>query len=230
MKGNFKAKYALTVLGSVPIKNEQSSLLTKFKRATVAMISEIDEAERNNAIRATLAGVCLLTVKASMKHGEWSPWLKQNVTGQSQRRVQQLMRLGFHFVEKARVDQAQLLSLTQEGSITDLSVRKTIVEAATKFAAGRSLTELLIARGIIPSPDLDDDAEQETSGGGTPTLQAGESNFLQDVAEWLLNLRKITTDPEKLKEIPKRELSALVKDAEQWLEDMNKAVAALTQK
>jgi hypothetical protein len=229
MKGNFKAKHALTVLGSLPLKNEQGSLLTKFRNATVAMIGEIDEAERANAIRGTLAGVGLLTVKASMGHGEWSPWVKENITGQSLRRVQQLMKLGMHFMEKARVDQTQLLSLTQGEAKLDLSTRKTIFEAASKFADGRSLTELLIARGIISAPAPDDDAEQESAGGGSSSSTV-ERSILEDVSEWLLNLRETTTDPEQLKKIPKRDIKALVKQVADYSQDLNKAVEALSEK
>lgn len=233
MKGNFKAKHALTVLASAPLKNELNSFLPTLQSTTIQLIEELEASEKANVGRGVLAGVGLLAMKAALGHGEFGPWMEKHAQ-RSPRRCQHLMKLALHFMEKMRVDQPELLALTHGGTTADAKKSwSSLKEKVEKFAAGRGLTDLLIARGIVSAPQLDDDAELDgPSENARPVLAAGGGNdhFLADVSEWLLNLRKRTTDPEQLKKIPRKEIKALVKEVAAYAEDLNKAVEALSQK
>lgn len=63
-------------------------------RTERALASSLRAAARGLADAAhahdAATGAALLDAKASMKHGEWLPWLKS--TGISERRAQQIMR------------------------------------------------------------------------------------------------------------------------------------------
>ncbi|MFA5266035.1 MAG: hypothetical protein WC378_19610 [Opitutaceae bacterium] len=147
---------ALVVLSDRELTyNEQQ--LPKLQAAAIAQIQQIRTLEREGAARAILAGLTLHRVKASLKFGQFMPWLKGNVQGVAYSQCNYYMRLASVFVEKCRVSKPDLLALPGDQTslaITSETEGRALLEKLSAFVGDRSLRDLLEKHGIKNSPKL----------------------------------------------------------------------------
>ena len=96
-------------------------------------------------------GVILWQAKAALPHGQFQPWIKENIAGKSYRSCAYYMKLTMAFVETARPGAALLECLSgidfEKDTGFDYNEHATLA-AIAKFTGDLSLTELLIKHGI----------------------------------------------------------------------------------
>lgn len=161
---------ALVVLGDKELTYSQEQL-PKLQTAALQQISQIRQLEREGAARAVLAGLTLHRVKASVKFGQFLPWLKANVKGVGYAQCNFYMRLASVFVEKMHVRKPDILALP--GDQTNLALDDANGEARVFFAklsdfvGERSLNELLDKYDIKSAPKLG--GAREPAADDTPT-------------------------------------------------------------
>lgn len=216
MKGNFKATAALTLLSTTNVTAPQ---VKKFGDAVAEEFRQIPLQERMNAARAILVGIGFHAVKASLKHGEFTPWLGSKVNqvnfwspATAKVNASYYMRLALAFVEQAKPSKQELLALTAGGEITPNlntadSAAKKLFSRIEEFIGERSLNEILIDEGI----------KGGGSGGSSSTPAAvtagGEDPLLADTASHLMGLRALLLDPETVKRFTAHQLDDIEK---QW--------------
>lgn len=234
MKGNFKAKGALALLDSNVMPSAPAGAAQKWSRAVAEQINEIARAERMTPRRAIAVGLMLHSVKASLKHGEFRPWLSQMLTGltfwtESTAKVNSsyYMRLALAFVEQTKPTANELAALPASNLRLDLDnaqgAAAKLVKRLDEFCGEASLQELLEQHGI------------KNGGGGAggksaaavEALPADDNTLLQEVAEWLVNLRKTVVSPETLKRLTPAQLADMETQMTSTLEDFRKAREAL---
>ena len=92
---------ALVVLQET--SNLHTVQISKLQAIVAEQFEMVRTLERDAALRAILVGLILYRIKAGLKHGEFMPWLKKNITGTGYRQCAYYMRLGFEFVECTRL-------------------------------------------------------------------------------------------------------------------------------
>lgn len=95
-------------------------------------------------------GVILWQAKAELPHGQFQPWIKENIAGKSYRSCAYYMKLTMAFVETVRPGSALLECLSGmdfDKADLDFNEQGTLA-AIAKFTGDLSLTELLIKHGI----------------------------------------------------------------------------------
>lgn len=155
-KSDTKNATALAILGDRSLSYDQA-MLPKIQEATLQQLAEVNRLGRERAARALLAGLGLCRVKASLKHGQFQPWLKAHVkVGLVS--CNNYMRLALAFVEKAGVSKPDLLALP--GDQTNLAIdesdeaQRRFFSKLEKFVGQSSLSELLEKHGIKGQPKL----------------------------------------------------------------------------
>lgn len=155
-KSDTKNTTALAILGDRSLSYDQA-MLPKIQEATLQQLAEVNRLGRERAARALLAGLGLCRVKASLKHGQFQPWLKAHVkVGLVS--CNNYMRLALAFVEKAGVSKPDLLALP--GDQTNLAIdesdeaQRRFFSKLEKFVGQSSLSELLEKHGIKGQPKL----------------------------------------------------------------------------
>lgn len=174
-KGNHsaKTKTALVVLndGGAIITNKQE--LAAFQAHTAKQLALIYKAETENVLRRIFIGLALWRIKASLKHGEFGPWLKKHVAA-GHSHINHMMRAAQTFVEKARLAQPDVLTLTNGQLAVDVAgsdapTRK-LVAAAEKFVGEMTWGELLDKHGIKDAAKTGGArTKAKTADGGAPS-------------------------------------------------------------
>lgn len=157
-KGNHskKTETALGLVQGAPLTDKAQ--LAKFQSRTAEQLALIQTTEHGNVVRRLFVGLALHSIKASMKHGEWLPWLKKNAKGNSYRQTAYMMSAALAFVEEARVAKPELLAITSGETSLDLDTKngatRKIAAAAEKFVGELTWGELLDKHGIKDAKKL----------------------------------------------------------------------------
>jgi len=173
--------------------------LTSLQTTALKQLQLIRTLERDAALRAILVGLALHRIKASLKHGDFMPWLKKNLEATGYRQCAYYMKLGSVFVETARLSKPELLAVP--GDKTDLALvpadaeAKRFMEKAQKFVGDLSLNELMDEYGIKEKKKL----------GGARDGGADDGKI----------------DPERMAEMKREEASECLQRAEQLFVDEN---------
>jgi hypothetical protein len=126
--------------------------ILKLQSITLKQIKLIAQMERDGALRAIIVGIALHRIKASVNHGEFMPWIKENVEGAGYNQANYYMRLALAFTDRACVTMPELLSLPVDGTEFALdsadAFARRFLEKAQNFVGDRSLNELLREHGI----------------------------------------------------------------------------------
>lgn len=145
---------ALATISGALITNKQQ--LAAFQANTAEQLAVIGRTESLNVKRRLFVGLALLTIKASLKHGQWLPWLKQHAKGASYRQCAYMMALAQVFLEDNRGARSEVAALPASGfalEIADGAPRK-LVAAAEKFTGELTWGELLDTHGLKDAPKL----------------------------------------------------------------------------
>lgn len=232
MKGNFKKTTALTLLNSSAIKAPGNGDVEKWQECVAGQMDEITRSERMTPRRAVVVGLMLHAVKASLKHGDFTPWLRQTLTrlkfgtlGTAQVKASYYMRLSLAFVEDTKPSAPELAAIPAGGMVLDLdsaagSAAK-LVKRIDSFCGESSLNELLVEHGI----------KHAGTGGANSTknaaLPADDNTLLQELAAWRLNLRRSLVDPTTAKRIPPEVHRNLYRELHSDLQDYAQLLATM---
>jgi hypothetical protein len=157
MSRNSNSTSALVVLQDRELTYTQEQL-PKLQTAALAQIAMVRQLEREGAARAIMAGLTLHRVKASLKRGEFLPWIKGSVKGVGYAQCNFYMRLAGVFVGKAKVSKPDLLALP--GDQTELALdggegqARDFFAKLSRFVGECSLNELLDKHGIKTASKL----------------------------------------------------------------------------
>lgn len=111
--------------------------------------------EKEASFRALRIGILLLKAKESLKHGEFEPWLKNNVTEVRRSQSFNFMRLARIFIAQKHIDQANsylLCEAKSEQVITAEPKTKKILQMVFDFIQDKSLNDLFKEHGIKDAP------------------------------------------------------------------------------
>jgi hypothetical protein len=202
-------KHALTVIAS-PELRAPAAEIDQLKEAAIAQCAAITDLEGKAAIGGILAGMTLHRVKASLKHGEFGPWLNQISTSGGNLKIKHsqasnYMRLALVFIEKADAQKFEMMALTGGGELLDLtetSQGQSLASKLQKFVGDSSLNELLVKYNIKGVTREGDEPADKTKVGVT-------KDFFADVAEHLDGWRKIVTSRESLMRLSPQQLDLL---------------------
>src|SRR5690606_16247103 len=166
--------------------------LPKLQAAALQQLAEIRRMERESAARAVLAGLTLIRVKHSLKHGQFLPWLKQHVQGVGYQQCNFYMGLAQVFVAKARITKPDMLALPGDQTALSLDAEgeaRGFFSKLEKFVGEASLNDLLDKHGL---------KKKKLGGKRTSAADTGDGD-------------DTPTDPEELAALKREELS-------EWLE------------
>jgi hypothetical protein len=206
------AKHALTVLAA-PELRAQDDTLTQLQAAAAAQVAAVGEMEGKAALGGILAGITLHRVKASMPHGTFGKWIEEKLPSgnfwtpaTAKKNASYFMRLALVFLEKANVRVPELLALPADRALdfADSSGSR-LADKLRKFAAGKSLNELLVLYGI---KGVAREGDEGGEGEGGTTTPAGE-DFFAEVATNLAHWRSIVTDKAALVRLNPAQLDTL---------------------
>lgn len=230
------AKHALKVLAAPELRAAKPDL-KQLQTATVDMLQGVSNSENRAAKAAPIAGILLQRVKASLPHGEFTPWL-QKLTGEekdkdgktqkrttgallprlSVRQLQYYMKLSLVFLEKTKLAKPDLLALGDGKTALDLGSKheaKAFMAALDEFVGDRSLNELLIKHDIKSvglktelTAEDDDDPDDD---GLTPAQRAAQERENAWLAAWnpTQQIRATLTDPNKLQLLDAKKVEQL---------------------
>ena len=195
-KGNHRPtkKAALVVLSDSANYHRPVDIST-LQAVAIQQIAQIRLLERESALRAVLCGFALHRIKATLKHGQFLPWIKNDLKGAGRSQANNYMRLAAVAVEKTRATKPELLAIP--GDQTELSLDTAegyagrMMEKLTKFVGQKSLNELLRDHGIKdgkkptkPDDDTDDDGEGETEK-TEPDPEVTAQIWREGISEWI---------------------------------------------
>jgi hypothetical protein len=142
---------ALAVVNSSELKAKDQAL-EQLQQTVITQLGYIRGLRRQEALRGLLVGMSLQRIKASLPHGQFGKWVKDNIAIFGERYVQFLMKLALVFVDKCKVKKPEILALP--GDQTELTLdtldgdSRRMMEKAEKFAGDLSLNELFIKHDI----------------------------------------------------------------------------------
>lgn len=146
-----KPANAVVVLNDAALTVQKQQLVA-LQSSTVKTLSLIQHEEQANTLRRVLVGFALHRIKASLKHGEWMPWLKKGVKGKGYAQCNFYMRLATVAAEEMRVTRPELLALPGDQSELSLDTAegeaRRFMEKLTKFVGDKTFNELLDEHGI----------------------------------------------------------------------------------
>lgn len=234
MKGNFKSTSALTLLDSVTLATPDRAEMQKWQTVVAAQINEIARAERMTPRRAIAVGLMLHAVKSSLKHGEFTPWMKQMLTqltfwteGTAKVNASYYMRLAITFVETSKATKEELLSLSAVSAATGLDLANVKGEAAKlvkrldSFCGEATLAELLADHGIKSG------GSGSSSGKVIEIPASAGDPLLADTAAHLVGLREIILNPETLKRFTAKQLADLEQQVASLPQEFRKLLAKI---
>lgn len=111
--------------------------------------------ESEAAFRALRIGILLLKAKENLKHGEFEPWLENNVTEVRRRQAFNFMRLARIFIEQKQIEPSKAYLLCEAKSeqvVTAEPKAKKLVQAVFEFIQDKSLNDLFKEHGIKDPP------------------------------------------------------------------------------
>lgn len=233
MQGNFKAKEALALLTTTKLADDnRAGAVKRWSKIIGEQLEDIAHAERSIPRQAIAVGLVLHSVKASLPHGEWTPWLTQTLTmlkswtkGTAQTNASYYMRLALAFVDQAQPSRAELLALANEVVFADLDkgngpVAK-LVKRIDAFVNERSLQELLVDEGIKKSQGS---LQQATK---TAALPGDDDTLAQDAGQLLLNFDAVLLVPDNLKRFSPQQLEEMEQQLTSRLEQFRQLKAKL---
>jgi hypothetical protein len=167
MSRSAKTSTALAVVSDQEIAS--AAPVEQLKAVAVREFYRVAQSEQENALRAILLGLTLHKIKASLAHGEFTPWVKNHLAASDQKRTevrfwssgtasrnaQYFMRLALVAVAATDATKPELLALP--GDQAELHLDTTAAEAhhfmakLGRFVGERSLNELLREHGIKDS-------------------------------------------------------------------------------
>ncbi len=152
-----KNQSALVVLSDGGAIITDKKVLAKFQAHTASQLALIHKTESENVLRRIFVGLALWRIKASLKHGEFGPWLKKHVAA-GHNQVNLMMRAATAFIDSARLAKPEVLALTGsdhaiEPTGKDAASQK-IVAAAEKFVGDLTWGELLDKHSIRDAAKL----------------------------------------------------------------------------
>ena len=196
-KTDNKNTHALAILGDRALSYDQA-MLPKIQAAALQQLAEVARLGRERGARAVLAGLALCRVKASLKHGQFLPWLKDNV-GVGKTACNDYMRLALAFVEKSGVSKPDLLALP--GDQTSLAIdagdeaQRRFFTKLEKFVGQSSLSELLAKHDIKGQPKLGGarlpEGQDEDELGSDPDPEALAAQKREEISAWLAQGRAL---------------------------------------
>lgn len=143
---------------TAPELKADSKQLVLLQKGVVEQLQVMRRLRGEEAMRGLLVGLTLLRIKASLPNGQFTGWLKKNVTFFSDRYCRYLMQLSLVFVERTKVAKPELLALP--GDQTELALeskegaQRRLFEKAAKFIGELSITELLEKHGLKETKKL----------------------------------------------------------------------------
>jgi hypothetical protein len=228
MKGNFKATAAIALLDSTKLAAPE---VKRFGSAVAAEFCEIARTETMNSMRAVLTGMALPILKASMPRGEFTPWMKANLTqgkiwteGTAIKNASFYTRLAHKIVEEARLTGDDVLALTEGNTVRGEAGKARegagLLQKIEKVIAGRTITELLEDYGIKSGSGSGSGKVIEISSGKDDPL-------LADTAAHLVGLREIILNADTLKRFTAKQLDDIERQIAALPEEFRKLLAKL---
>jgi hypothetical protein len=194
------------------VSNPKFALCTNLdalQKACLEQLTLIRRLESEGAMRAIFTGLALHRIKASLKHGEFGPWLEANVNQLGRRQVNYYMRLALECLARTRATVVELVALP-DGCVamnaTDIGSRR-FAERVEKFVGECSLADLLVKYGI-KGVVRDGDAGTEGDTGAVGTDADGQM-FFAEIAEHVLGIRKSVLNAENIARLSPRQLDDL---------------------
>jgi hypothetical protein len=221
MKGNFKARSALTLLSDPQIATGGGNL-ESLQKTTVEQIDLIKRMESESALRAVLVGLALHRIKASLKHGAFGKWQTENLNAK-RAQVGYYMRLAIVCLEDAGFSKPETLGLSEIGTdlaTSDAASAKRAFKKIQDFVGEKSLNELLVEHGL----------KSTGAGGGSNSSSGtggGEDPLLADTATHLMGLRALILDPDQIKRFTASQLKDIEVQLASALDEFRKLKAAL---
>lgn len=248
------AKYALKVLAAPELRAAKPDL-KQLQAAAVDMLQGVSNSENRAAKAAPIAGILLLRVKASLPHGQFTPWMEK-LTGEekdkdgkaqkrttgallprlSVRQLQYYMRLSLVFLEKTKLEKPDLLALGDGKTALDLGDKhkaKDFMAALDEFVGDRSLNELLIKHDIKSvglKTELDQENEDEDDDDElTPAQKAAQERESAWLSLWnpSQEIRAALTDPNKLQLLDAKKVEQLKDELVEAAKLANERLTAL---
>lgn len=195
------AKHALTVLASSDISTTGGNLAA-LQKSAIDQMALISRLESESAIRAIFVGLALHRIKASLKHGQFGPWIDKNIE-QKKSQTNNYMRLAIAALEATKAGKAELVALPEDVASIDKNDRtaRQFVEKLTKWVGDLSLNELLIKHEIkgvglkTALTEQGNDAEELTP---AQKLKQARENAWQEAWSATETLIQSLTAPEKI--------------------------------
>jgi hypothetical protein len=131
--------------------------LSALEKTVIAQVSFFRRAQPETSMKVVLCGLALRRIKASLKHGQWEPWVKRHLvpilSKNAGRTVRTWMRLADKFVETTKLTLPDFLALP--GDQTELALAaetnagaKRLMARLGKFVGDLGPTELMIKHGV----------------------------------------------------------------------------------
>ena len=167
-------KHSLTLYSHDQVKLAETQL-TALEKTVIAQVSFFRRAQPETSMKVVLCGLALRRIKASLKHGQWEPWVKRNIVSilgtSAPQVVRGWMRLADKFVEDSKLTLPDFLALPGDqtelalAAETDATARR-LMDRLGKFVGELGPTELMIKHGV-----REPEKKARTLGGGKPESQ-----------------------------------------------------------
>lgn len=195
------AKHALSLVSSSAFSVPKTAL-AKLRKTTAEQVAAVYHMEHVTAMAAITAGLNLHRTKASLEHGDFRPYIEQELakscgwtSGTAVKNASYFMRLATAFLEKARLSSPAVLA----GLNGEEKNGGAFQGALKKFVGEHSLTELLIKhdiKGVGLKTALTIEAGDDDN---TPVdLEAVRARTWEQTYAAVKRLRSAFTEPEKL--------------------------------
>lgn len=207
-----KHNHALTLVADPAFAVEKSEV-ENLQKTALQMVAAVGQMEGRAATAAILAGITLHRVKASLKHGEFRPWLESNVHHGGHLKktsANYYMRLAATFLESAKITKPLLLTLPGDQTALDLGDEhpaRDLFAKITRFVGECSLSELLIKHGIkgvgLKTELEKQQAAEEAEDARTPEQQAAaaRARAWEETYGAVQRLRAAFTEPDQVQHL-----------------------------
>lgn len=163
--------HSLSIINDASLRADKSELAL-LQKAAIEQHHRITRSDAENALRCLFLGCALHRIKASLKHGDFGPWIENHFPRASRRQVTYYMKAALVFIDRAKVQKPELLALP--GDQLDLAVdgpdstARRFAAKAMKFIGELSFAELLVKYGIKETKKIggarEKGVEDETTG------------------------------------------------------------------
>lgn len=188
-----KSKSAVVVLDQ-PLGFAKRAL-KKFQIATLAAIEEIAITDRRNVALRVKVGMALCLVKENVAHGEFTPWLKDNVKAMGYTECTYMMRLARELASSVEFSADDVRALANGKNSLQLAPKKNVaakIDAAVKdFVGELSWGELLEKYKIVDAKKIG--GARETTSPAPVTVDAEQllTQTKTELAAWLETGRQL---------------------------------------